>query len=76
MTRMPDAFPHHVSAVEVVRGFLGEVGDAALTELVVEGAGIVGDEDKSTERAFGDQLAKLIARGHGYDLTVQMISLS
>ena len=52
----------HVDAVEVVRGLLGEVGDAALSEGVVEGADVVGDEDQAAQRTLGDQLAQLLGR--------------
>ena len=52
----------HVGAVEVLRRLLGEVGDAALAECVVEGAGVVGDEDQAAQRTLGDQLAKLLGR--------------
>ena len=54
--RVADA---HVGAVEVVGGLLGEVGDAARLEGLVQGAGIVGDEDETAQRALGDQLAEL-----------------
>ena len=50
----------HVGAVEVVGGLLGEVGDAALLEGLVERPGVVGDEDEAAERALGDQLADLL----------------
>ena len=54
--RVADA---HVGAVEVVGGLLGEVGDAARLERLVQAAGIVGDEDEAAQGALGDELAEL-----------------
>ena len=55
--RVADA---HVGAVEVVRGLLGEVGDAALLEGLVQRPGVVGVEDEAAHGALGDQLAELL----------------
>src|SRR5262245_16991476 len=49
----------HVGAVEVVGRLLGEVGDAALAELVVELPGVVRDEDEAAEGALRDEVAEL-----------------
>src|SRR6266568_4099467 len=53
----------HVDAVEVVGGLLGEVGDAARLEGLVQGPDVVRLEDDGAHRSFGDQLAEL--RGGG-----------
>src|ERR1700681_2569223 len=53
----------HVSAVEVIGGLLGEVGDAALLEGLVQAPDVVRDEDKAAHGALGDQLAELRSGG-------------
>ena len=52
-----------VHAVEVLGRLLGEVGDTALLEGLVQGPGIVGVEDEAAQRALGDQLAELLSGG-------------
>src|SRR5438093_8439173 len=53
----------HVDAVEVVGGLLGEVGDAARLEGVVQTPDVVRLEGDGANGALGDQLAEL--RGGG-----------
>src|SRR6202035_22052 len=53
----------HVGAVEVVGGLLGEVGDAALLEGLVQTPDVVRDEDYAAHGALGDQLAELCGGG-------------
>lgn len=53
----------HVGSVEVLGGFLGEVGDAPLAQRVVHGARVVGDEHEAAQGALGDQLAQALSCG-------------
>ena len=48
----------------MVGGLLGEVGDAARLEGLVQAPGVVGLEDQRAHGALGDQLAEL--RGGGF----------
>src|SRR2546421_6018353 len=54
----------HVRAVEVVRGLLGEVGDAARLEGLIQTPDVIRVEDEPAQRALRDQLAEL--RGGGF----------
>src|SRR2546423_903110 len=49
----------HVGAVEVLDGLLGEIGDTARLERLVETADVVRVEDEPAHRTLGDQLAEL-----------------
>src|SRR5438034_6865390 len=53
----------HVGAVEVVGGFLGEVGDAARLEGLVQTPDVVRLEHEPAQRALRDQLAELRSGG-------------
>src|SRR6266566_230508 len=53
----------HVGAVEVLDGLLGEIGDAARLEGLVEPADVVRVEDEGAHRTLGDQLAELSGGG-------------
>ena len=53
----------HVGAVEVIGWLLGEVGDAALLQGLVQAPGVVGQENEAAQGALGDQLAKPGSRG-------------
>src|ERR1700694_2207886 len=53
----------HVGAVEVVGGLLGEVGDAALLESLVQTPDVVRDEDDAAHGPLADQLAELRSGG-------------
>src|SRR5438876_6148923 len=53
----------HVGAVEVVGGLLGEVGDAARLEGLVQTPDIVRLEHEPAQRALRDQLAELRSGG-------------
>src|SRR5438874_6683589 len=53
----------HVGAVEVVGGLLGEVGDAARLEGLVQTPDVVRLEHEPAQRALGDQLADLRSGG-------------
>src|SRR6266581_1757569 len=57
--RVPDA---HVGAIEVVGGLLGEVGDAAPFEGLIQPPGVVGVEDEAAQGALRDQLAEPLSR--------------
>ena len=57
--RVPDA---HVGAIEVIGGLLGNVGDAARFESLVEPPGIVRIEDKAAQGALRNQLAEQLSR--------------
>src|SRR4029079_12118960 len=49
-------------AVEVVGRLLGEVGDAALLERLVQGPGVVRGEDEAAHGTLGDELADALRR--------------
>src|SRR2546430_7243464 len=53
----------HVGAVKVVGGHLGEVGDAARFEGLVQTPDVVRLEHEPAQRALGDQLADLRSGG-------------
>src|SRR2546430_7833159 len=53
----------HVGAVEVVGGLLGEVGDAARLEGLVQTPDVVRLEHEPAQRALRDQLAELRSGG-------------
>src|SRR2546423_15140365 len=53
----------HVGAVEVVGGLLGEVGDAARLEGLVQTPDVVRLEHETAQRALRDQLAELRSGG-------------
>src|SRR5712692_1924388 len=54
--RVTDA---HVGPIRVLDGLLGEVGDAARYELLVQTPGVLRLEDETTHGALGDQFAEL-----------------
>src|SRR2546429_5135229 len=53
----------HVGAVEVLDGLLGEVGDAALLQGLVQTPDVVRIEHEGAHRALGDQLTQLRSGG-------------